>query len=93
MINQNRFNEDKNLLFDEQFQREYQYTGVIGYLNRMQHRHLTPHEMVHKNIVLEIGPSFEPHCKHVFLNFQEYYCIDTNNSENLKNILAITLKK
>ena len=69
MINQNKFNEDKNLLFDEKFQREYQYTGVIGYLNRMQHRHLTPQEMMHKNAVLEIGPSFEPHCKHVSLNF------------------------
>ena len=93
MINQNKFNEDKNLRFDEKFQREYQYTGVIGYLNRMQHRHLTPQEMMHKNVVLEIGPSFEPHCKHVSLNFQEYHCIDTNSSSDLKKYFKDNFKK
>ena len=82
-------NEDtrKNIgqLYEEKFQREYLYSGLIGYFNKMQHRYLTPKSLLNKNKVLEIGPSYEPHCKHASLSFDEYHCIDVNDSIDIKS--------
>mgnify|MGYP006091058033 FL=1 len=70
-------------IYEKETYREYLYTGLLGYLFRYQHKVLTPNYLINKQKVLEIGPSFEPHIKFKKLNYDEYHCLDVNNSEEL----------
>lgn len=71
-------------IYEKETYREYLYTGLLGYLFRYQHKLLTPNYLLNKEKVLEIGPSFEPHLKFKNLNYDEYHCLDVNDSEELK---------
>jgi phosphatidylethanolamine/phosphatidyl-N-methylethanolamine N-methyltransferase len=71
-------------IYEKETYREYLYTGLLGYLFRYQHKLLTPTYLLDKQKVLEIGPSFEPHIKFKNLKYDEYHCLDVNDSSELK---------
>ena len=81
-----------DIIYSEEYQKEYLYSGIIGYLFRRQHIALTPKYLEHSNKILEIGPGFAPHYKYANLDFKEYHCIDNNSSEKLKNFYKNQLK-
>jgi phosphatidylethanolamine/phosphatidyl-N-methylethanolamine N-methyltransferase len=72
-------------IYEEDRYREYLYSGLLGYLFRYQHKVLSPIDLIDKKKVLEIGPSFEPHIKFAKLNYEEYHCLDINDSKQLAN--------
>ena len=83
----------QNITNTEEFQREYLYTGFTGYLFRLQHRALSPRYLLESKKILEIGPGFAPHYKYSNLKFDEYHCIDTDTSKELKNFYQNKLKE
>jgi phosphatidylethanolamine/phosphatidyl-N-methylethanolamine N-methyltransferase len=76
---------DIEYFYEEDRYREYLYSGLLGHLFRYQHRVLSPDNLLNKKKVLEIGPSFEPHIKFAKLNYEEYHCLDINDSKELAN--------
>ena len=46
-----------------------------------------------KKKVLEIGPGFEPHIKFKKLNFEEYHCLEINQSQDIKKYYSENFKK
>jgi len=77
-------NKKNNIIKDVEVQRKLLYRGLIGYLFNWQHKVLSPDYLINEKKVLEIGPGYEPHCKYKKLYFEEYYCIDTNESKDMK---------
>ena len=71
--------------YEEDRYREYLYSGLLGHLFRYQHRVLSPDNLLNKKKVLEIGPNFEPHIKFAKLNYEEYHCLEINDSKELAN--------
>jgi len=70
--------------YKEKNYKEYLYSGFLGYLFRYQHKKLSPSYLKNKEKILEIGPGFEPHVKFVNLTFNEYHCLEINNSKELR---------
>ena len=75
--------ENKNH-FKQKIYEEYLYNGFLGFLFKYQHKKLSPSYLRNKEKILEIGPGFEPHIKFVKLKFNEYYCLEINTSEELR---------
>lgn len=64
---------------------EIMYKGISGYIFRYQHKILSPNYLINKKKVLEVGPGFAPHIKFKKLNFDEYHCVEINDTEDIKN--------
>ena len=74
----------KKNYYSESGYRNYQYSGLIGYLMRKSHLLMEKFNFYREKKFLEIGPSFEPHIKFVNLKYEEYHCIDLDNSYKIK---------
>ena len=70
--------------FKQKNYEKYLYNGFLGFLFKYQHKKLSPSYLRNKEKILEIGPGFEPHIKFVKLKFNEYYCLEINTSEELR---------
>ncbi len=75
--------ENKNHFKQKNYE-EYLYNGFLGFLFKYQHKKLSPSYLRNKEKILEIGPGFEPHIKFVKLKFSQYYCLEINTSEELR---------
>ena len=79
--------------YDKDNYNEILYSGIVGHIFKYQHTILSPNYLSDKKKVLEIGPGFEPHIKFKKLNFEEYHCLEINQSQEIKNIILKILKK
>ena len=43
-----------DIIYSEEYQKEYLYSGIIGYLFRRQHIALTPKYLKHSNKILKL---------------------------------------
>ena len=81
-----------NQHYDKNNYNELLYKGITGYIFRYQHKILTPNYLIDKKKVLEVGPGFEPHIKFKKLNFDEYHCLEINNTNDIKNFYRENFK-
>ena len=83
---------DKNH-YDQDNYNEILYSGIVGLIFKHQHTKLSPDYLLNKKKVLEIGPGFEPHIKFKKLNFEEYHCLEINQSHDIKKHYSENFKK
>ena len=81
-----------NQHYDKNNYNELLYKGITGYIFRYQHKILTPNYLIDKKKVLEVGPGFEPHIKFRKLNFDEYHCLEINDTNDIKNFYRENFK-
>ena len=79
--------------YDKDNYNEILYSGIVGHIFKHQHTILSPNYLLDKKKVLEIGPGFEPHIKFKKLNFEEYHCLEINQSQEIKKYYSENFKK
>ena len=71
---------------EEDYHKNY-YSGLSGKLMRQNHVILEKFNFGYTEKILEIGGGFHPHINFVKNDFKEYYCLDIETAENVKEYI------
>ena len=71
---------------EEDYHKNY-YSGLSGKLMRQNHVILEKFNFGYTEKILEIGGGFHPHINFVKSDFKEYYCLDIETAENVKEYI------